>query len=88
MTSGYSFTIDSSRAGALNQLAEKKAGPDSKESAADQSQLAAVKKYIESRILALDDKFDGVLVIAQGEYDAATGRDTATIQMYGKQGHL
>lgn len=88
MTSGFSFKLDSSRDGALRQLQEQKAGPDLKDKPADQTLIDAVKKFTQDRIAALPEKFDGALVLVQGESDPDLGRATATIQVYGKTGHL
>ena len=94
MISGFTIKLDTSRTGAVDKLNAVKAGPDSKNKdgkvlvEADQTQCNAVKSFIESRINALPEQFDGVLVIADGTQDLETGRSICTIQIYGKTGHL
>lgn len=55
---------------------------------ADQSLIEEVKTFIKDQVAGLAPEFDGVLIIASGQADAMAGRATATIQIYGKKGHL
>ena len=89
MVSTFSIKIDCSRAGALVQVDAAKAGPDSvKDFTPDQTQINAVKPFIKDRIAELPERFDGVLIIAQGTSDLENGRSICEVQVYGKTGHL
>lgn len=104
MTAGFSFRVDTARAGIDEKLKSFKAGPDSvvnevkdktgkvvtsaSKTPANQDQIEFVKDAILKRINLLDEKFDGVMVIATGQSDPESGRSAFSVQIYGKQNHL
>jgi hypothetical protein len=78
---GFKFRLDGLRATVLAALPAQQASPAN----GDQSFMKPVADFITAEIGKMDGKFNGVMVLANGEFDKQTGRTVATIQIYGKK---
>ena len=88
MTSVFAFKLHGSREGTLLALKEQKANAGGVVEKGDQTLLDAVKPMIEGLAKGLSENFNGIMVIADGQIDADTGRITAQIQIYGQKFHV
>jgi hypothetical protein len=78
---GFKFKLDGLRATVLAALPAQQSSPVND----DQSFMPPLVEFIAAEIGKLDAKFNGALVIANGEFSKQTGRTVATIQIYAKQ---
>lgn len=91
MVSAFTIRIDCRRATLAEKLAAQKCADltDPKGSviqAADQTHIELVKAKIAAIVDKLAPQFDGVLIVAQGQFDAANGRMLDNVQVCGKTG--